>query len=384
MEKTCDYSICSGCGVCATVCPKDCISFSTGDFGHIYPRIDTEKCIDCKKCQKVCPSLNNFGQQFPKNAFAGIINNKADYLSSTSGGAAQALSLGILKDGGVVYGCASLDEGRVEHIRVGEPNKLVLLKGSKYVQSDVSKVYKQILHDIKDGTQVLFIGTPCQCAAVKALFKSPPTNLSLVELICHGVPSQKYLFKCLEKKGVNRKEIGRLTFRTEKGYQLVVYDNEGHNFEPIYESNPLFDKGCKDMYYKTFFYGYSFRPGCYTCKFARSERVADITIGDFWGLGVELPANEIPPHKHGISVILPCTSKGEELLNKVSDLINLYPRPVEEAINGNHQLQHPTKKGVDVRLFNFLRRIVGVSLAFQISFFIRRVCGFVKRKLGNG
>lgn len=382
MEKTCDYNICTGCGVCSTVCPKNCISFKTGDFGHIYPKIDTSVCIDCKKCERVCPAINDSDYNKPIKAYAGVIKNESDYITTTSGGAAQALSILALRNGGVVYGCASLSKAGIAHIRVTDEEKLELLKGSKYVQSKVCGVYNDIVKDVNAGTEVLFIGTPCQCDAVKSLFKTKPENLCLVELICHGVPSQIFLHDYLKKQGCNLGDIDRLWFRTDCGYQIVASrKSQSGSYTPIYKSIPLWSKGCKDIYYHTFFYGYSYRPSCYTCKYARPERCADITIGDFWGLGAKIPATEIPDHPHGISVVLPCTTKGQKIINQILDIISLYKRPIDEAINGNHQLQHPTAKGVDVKLFSLLRKLIGIKFAFTISFFIRRTLGFFSRKL---
>lgn len=382
MEKTCDYKICTGCGVCSTVCPKNCISFIPGDFGHIYPKIDTSVCIDCKKCERVCPAINDSNCNKPLNAYAGIIKNEYDYLTTTSGGAAQALSILTLRNGGVVYGCASLSKAQIAHVRVTDEDQFELLKGSKYVQSRVCGIYIDLVKDVNAGTEVLFIGTPCQCDAVKSLFRVQPENLLLVELICHGVPSQIFLHDYLKKQGCNLDDIDRLWFRTDCGFQIVASrKSQSGSYTPIYKSIPLWSKGCKDIYYNTFFYGYSYRPSCYTCKYACSERCADITIGDFWGLGAKVPAAEIPDHSHGISVILPCTPKGQQKVLQVSDLIHLYERPVDEAIKGNHQLQHPTPKRIDVVLFNLLRKFIGINPAFNIIFFLRRSIGFLYRKL---
>ncbi len=382
MEKTCDYNICTGCGVCSTVCPRNCISFIPGDFGHIYPKIDTKVCIDCKKCERVCPAINKSEFNKPLNAYAAVIKNERDYLTTTSGGAAQALSLLTLRNGGVVYGCASLSDARIEHIRVTDEEQLELLKGSKYVQSKAWVIYNDLINDVKAGTDVLFIGTPCQSEAVRRLFKTKPENLLLVELICHGVPSQVFLHDYLKKQGCDIHDVDRLWFRTDSGFQIVASrKQQSGNYIPLYKSVPLWTNGCKDIYYQTFMYGYSYRPSCYTCKYARPERCADITIGDFWGLGAEIPAKEIPAHPHGISVILPCSPKGQEKIDQMSNLISLYKRPVDEAIKGNHQLQHPTPHRIDVVMFNILRKVIGIRQAFNISFFVRRSIGFVYRIL---
>lgn len=381
MEKTCDYQDCTGCGICSTVCPKNCISFITGDFGHLYPKIDVNKCVDCKRCEKVCPAINDQTRIRPKIAYAGIIKNEHDYKTTTSGGAAQAISLNCLQNGGIVYGCASLPEGKIEHIRVADLQSLELLKGSKYVQSTTWKIVHKLTEDVKSGREIVFIGTPCQCAAVKLLFRKKPENLTVVELICHGVPSQKYLYDYFNAQGINPKDIDRIWFRTEKGFQILCAKQEHGSYATIYESVPLWQRGCHDLYYKTFFYGYSYRPSCYRCKFAYPERVSDITIGDFWGLGKTMPADEIPEHQKGISVILPCTDKGMTVVDSIGSIISLYERPVDEAIAGNHQLQHPTIKGFDVKLFNNLRKVIGIRLAFEISFFLTRSNGFIKHRI---
>ena len=381
MEKTCEYDICTGCGACSTVCPTKCITFIEGDLGHIYPKIDQARCIDCKNCRRVCPALNEYNQKYPAAAYAGLINKKDDYLTSTSGGAAQALSIHTINQGGVVYGCASLPEAKIEHIRVDNISELKLLQGSKYVQSEAWKINTELKKDVKSGKPVLFIGTPCQCAAIKSLFKEQPENLTLVELICHGVPSQKFLRDWLIDQGINLSLINRMWFRTSEGYQLVAYKRCGEKYSPLYKSIDIFRPGCKDLYMKTFMYGYTFRPSCYKCKFARPERVADITIGDFWGLGKAGPTEENPEHKEGISVILPTTRKGIEQIEKIKDIISLYPRPIEEAIKGNHQLQHPTEYTVDKRIFNILRRFISIKKSFEISFYIKRGLRYIKKHI---
>lgn len=379
MEKTCEYSICTGCGSCATVCPKNCISFHPGDFGHIYPKIDTKKCIDCKRCEKVCPAINEIASNRPKKAYAGLINNEQDYLSTTSGGAAQALSLVTIAKGGVVYGCASLPECKIEHIRVEKKEDLEYLKGSKYVQSKAWLIYPKIIKDIKEGREVLFIGTPCQCAGVQRLFKEIPENLCTVELICHGVPSQDFLHKYLRTQEIDIKKIDRIWFRDGDKFRITAINKAID--KPIYVSQALWSPGCKDMYYKTFIEGYSYRSSCYTCKFANPSRCSDITIGDFWGLGKAQTANEIPPHANGISVILPCTDKGTERLIEANSIISLYPRSVEEAIEGNSQLRHPYKETLDISIFNVLRKMIGIRPAYRISHFLRRVIKVIEHKL---
>lgn len=370
MEKTCSYEICTGCGVCSVVCPTKCISFFAGDLGHIYPQINPKRCIDCKKCERACPALRDNKPLPATKAYAGIIKSESDYKTTTSGGAAQALSLMTIEAGGVVYGCASLSGCNIKHIRVTSREGLDKLKGSKYVQSEAWHIFDRLVDDVKSGKKVLFIGTPCQTASVKSLFRSVPSNLLLVDIICHGVPSRNFLCQYLRKNGVDISEIEHLRFRNGKNYSIAAISKKGRT---IYETYSYYQEPLKDIYYSLFIEGYSYRPSCYTCRFATSERCSDITIGDFWGLGKEDDTDVIPPHEKGISVLLPVTEKGQKALADSMAWIDIYERPVSEAINGNTQLRHPTHRTVWAKAFNKLRKHIGVFNAAEIVLFARRL-----------
>ena len=59
------------------------------------------------------------------------------------------------------------------------------------------------------------------------------------------------------------------------------------------------------LYYNGFMEGYLYRSGCYTCPYATEKRVADLTLGDFWGIGEETPyPNAAAELKKGLSLIL--------------------------------------------------------------------------------
>ncbi|MDE7412818.1 MAG: Coenzyme F420 hydrogenase/dehydrogenase, beta subunit C-terminal domain [Muribaculaceae bacterium] len=374
MIRTCDYDICTGCLACETACPVKCISPITREFGHIYPRINTKQCIDCKNCEKVCPALASTSPKLPEKAYAALHCDYNIYESSSSGGAAAAMSQTALRMGFIVYGAASLPQGEVSHIRIDKIEEIEKLQGSKYVQSDLSTALTALKEDVT-RLNVLFIGTPCQCAAARRIAGKHIDKLTTVELICHGVPSSKFFLKYLKRKGINLEEIKKVQFRTEEGFQIKVKDFEGTT---IYKSSPYFQNPDSDLYYSTFLNGFSYRKSCYTCKYAQPKRYSDITIGDFWGLGKKIPSSEIPPHKKGISLVLPSTKKGIEFLRKC-DSLALFERPIEEAIEGNTQLRHPTKYSWRVKLFNTLRKMLGVSIAFKLSVFDRKFRNYFRK-----
>lgn len=352
--QICQKALCTGCSACVNICPQNCISMVEGKLGHLYPYIDQTKCVDCRLCVQSCPMNKAVELKNPLTAYAGWHKNRDEYLSSTSGGAASALSQRIINKGGVVYGCASQKGIIISHIRIDSLNDLLLLKGSKYVQSSINDCFRIIKNDLKSDKPVLFIGTPCQCAGLKSFLGRDYENLYIVDIICHGVPSQYLLRKHTNKisygLGVN------VSFRKGNDMGLRVFDK---NNKLIYYSN-IWHERYKDSYYNTFIDGYTYRDSCYQCKFARPERCSDITIGDFWGLGKDLKYDSI----NGCSCILPITQKGLALLNDVP--LELHERSVLEAVNGNGQLQHPQKLTNRIKVFRKIYKITGLKRSYLL------------------
>ena len=128
MKTICDKEQCTGCGLCAARCPKQCISMKSGRVGHLYPKINQAHCIDCGLCKRGCPSLHEINAEYPIKAFAAWAKDFKEYKSSTSGGAAAVFSRYILLNEGVVYGCSVLPGSRIEHIRIDKTEDLPKLK----------------------------------------------------------------------------------------------------------------------------------------------------------------------------------------------------------------------------------------------------------------
>ena len=347
---------CTGCSLCTIVCPPKCITMKEGKLGHLYPLVDYKKCIQCNLCLKACPSNNKTILAYPLKAYAAWAKDKEEYLSSTSGGAASVLSRDIISRGGVVYGCSMSSECDVHHIRIENEEELYKLKGSKYVQSNIKDILPKIKEDIKQDRLVLFIGTPCQVSAVKSLFKVIPDNLYVVDLICHGVPSLKTLKNHL-KTEFGTYKFDSISFRNGRKLSLVLKDKG----IKLYEGSSK-----KDLYYKTFMEGYTYRDSCHHCKYAQPNRVSDITIGDFWGLGKNGNC-DIPEHNEGVSVILPISEKGMSLIQIIKDKLNLYERPIEEAIMGNSQLRTPSLAGKRIKIFQKLEPLLGLKRSYKLS-----------------
>lgn len=359
MDFICTTKHCTGCGLCSVKCPKGCITMRPGDMGHLYPIIDNQKCINCGICKKNCPSLNSLKNIYPFKAFAAWAKDTDDYKSSTSGGVASVISQHFIKMGGIVYGCTIEENSIAKHIRVENKANLYKLKGSKYVQSSITEILPLLQKDIEQNKLVLFIGTPCQVSAVKHLFKEYPRNLFTIDIICHGTPSNAFLEWYLFKyRHINKSNITNISFRSTNAYKISVFS--GSNI--LYQTANLWSSRFEDIYTNAFFDGYSIRESCHNCLYAQPYRCSDITIGDFWGL----KPHSIPDHPYGVSLILPCSEKGELIIQKISNELNIYDRPIEEAVNGNEQLRFPKKETLRIKLFKRLWNKAPLSLWYHI------------------
>lgn len=329
--------------------------------GFFYPKVDTTVCTDCGACENVCPFQDgNIKLDAPLTAYAAWNKDREQYLASSSGGAAHVFSSHIISRGGVVYGCTS--EGmHIRHIRVDSLSELSKLQGSKYVQSDVRGLFCQVKSDLKAGKPVLFIGTPCQVAGLKNYIKRIPEHLYLVDLICHGVPSQQMLHEHINHI-LNGRSAERISFRKGQLYHIELTERCGI----AYSAEPH-----KDMYYRAFLNGISYRESCYECPFARRERVSDITIGDFWGLQNSGELTSSP--SDGISVTLANTGKGGMLIVSTSEHMNLYERNVREAVNGNPQLRHSMERTLSRWIFGKLYPVFPFDMSVKYSIIHCRV-----------
>lgn len=336
----CDKSKCDGCFACSNICPKDCISMVEDIYGYIVPEIDQNKCIECGLCKKVCPAINKVESNVPSKAYASWSNNVNIRSTSSSGGVSYEISNYIIENGGIVYG-ASLDKQLfVKHIRVDNVEDIKKIQGSKYVQSHICDSYRDVKSDLIAGKTVVFFGTPCQIAGLK-LFLPPKykDNLYTVDIICHGVPSQKIFNDHL--KYVN-KNINYVSFRDVNGFALSYTTSKSDTIKKI----SLRD----DYYLRGFMYNIFYRDSCYECSYANINRISDLTIGDFWGLGKKEFFDQNLT-KGGVSLLLPNTEKGLRLVEILKSKMTIYERKVAEAVDGNSQLKQPSTISKNYYLF---------------------------------
>ena len=277
-KDICNYTECTGCYACANVCPKRCISLKDDKFGEIHPVVDQNACIDCKLCQKTCPNNRERKYSYPNHCYAAWLDNKKEREICASGGIATIISKYILGKGGVLFG-SRYDQLLNPVITWTDQLKdIEAYKGSRYVQSKVGNdTFRQVKQFLSEGKPVVFIGTPCQISGLYAFLRKPYEKLVTVDLICHGVSPTTYFKQEIDylSQKFNLTGISDARFR----------GNDGNNYR-----QKIFDICYLDDYYiQGFLKGVSLRENCYSCKYARPDRISDITIGDFIGLGKNVP-----------------------------------------------------------------------------------------------
>lgn len=327
---------CTGCTACLNSCPKQAISMRPSDEGFLFPNIDESLCVKCGICANKCPQINSIALTYPNETLCGTGNN--DYVkNSASGGAFVTFAKHVIEDlQGVVYGAAlHMPEGKCEHIEADCMQNLHLLQNSKYVQSDICGVLLKCKERLEQGVNVLFSGTPCQIAALRKYLGKEYNNLVTVDIICHGVPSPKFLKNYVEHE--IPKDVTTLRFRHR--YEA---DKRRSAFDLNYEENGkmVAKPGTRDLYYAPFINAESYRECCYECQYAREERVSDITIGDCdsYRLYSGLEKNNI------ISSILINTEKGKHFWNECSDMFTFAEMDYKEECIFNHQLRRPSAR----------------------------------------
>lgn len=361
---------CFGCGACAYICPTNAITMTRDTLGFLYPDINPNSCIHCNRCKNICPHPSQTSKTIPIY-LVGRCKEEKELLRSQSGGAFYAISQEALQRGFVIYGAAFNDRFEVVHRRATTEEERDYLRGSKYVQSNISPIYADIISNLQNGKHVLFSGTPCQVAAIKAVTqkKKISKNLYTVDTVCHAAPSPGIWHDNLEQiRQYYKSEIIEAQFRDKRMRSKTYWETYVlANGRKIHRrsSNYLFTQHLSP------------RDSCFQCPFTTLNREGDITIGDLQSH--EKYSNKYSDMK-GVSSIIINTPKGNEFLKALYEVMEL--ENVSKDIILQPQLQFPIKP--NPRRREFIRDYEKRGFAYVVKKYgdqgIRYKCIFIRNK----
>lgn len=234
----------------------------------------------------------------------------------------------IIEDGGIVFGAEFDADFSVKQGWTDRIEGLDRFRGSKYLQSRTESTFKECRRFLDEGRKVLYTGTPCQTASLKAFLRKDYANLYTADVVCHGAPSpllwEKYI-EHREKKSASR--TVRTAFRRkDDGWKLFSL---AFTFANASEYRKILTK---DKYMQLFLHDNCLRESCYQCQFTGDSHKSDLTLADFWGVESLMP--EMFDDK-GTSLVIVQTGKGDELLESVKDRIRIEAADFAFAVKNN-------------------------------------------------
>ncbi len=320
---------------CVDSCNKDAIVINHIG-GILYPQIDTEKCVNCNACKKVCPAINvpQRAELAETKVYAVWSRNDKIRLDAASGGFCTQMGMEIIERGGYVA-TVIMRNNRPTYILTNDIEELLEGCNSKYVQGNPTGIYRHVKEKLNNETEVLFCGLPCYCAALKNFLKKEYKNLITIELVCSAPPSTDAIDMTLQHCKAN--EFNRFRKKIEGG----MWGGGDHNL--VVDKNRIVEQN-KTEFYKIFASMMTARHSCMNCKFATMKRVADFTAADFHGYFCD-------NYEKGVSLVVANNCKA---IGKLSEAIGLHiiPETWAKAVNSNNRLYNG---------YDFLRYHPGVA-----------------------
>ena len=273
---------CTGCSICSKVCPSKCIKMQPNNLGEIYPVVDNNLCVNCGICVNKCHLTNTeLPSSYPQQAFVAWTLDDDLRLHSASGGIASAIYKYAFKKNAKCFGvCYKYGEG-AKFIELKSTDDIKLCQNSKYVFSMLETVASKIKEYVISGETVFLPALPCQIAAIRSFLGKDYENLILIDIICHGVCSEKYLNDHIESINKCKETIDKVYFRDP------IFGTNQFIFSLYAKDRIIYKAKVKgtDVYQIGYHKALTYREGCYSCKYAQKKRSGDMTISDFSGLG---------------------------------------------------------------------------------------------------
>lgn len=233
MENTvldiCAEGLCIGCGICAGVCPNQCIDLLLKN-GQSVINIADNKCTECGLCRRVCPqagfdytrynvSADNFWFGNYMQLFTAQCYDKEILKRSTSGGVVTQLVQKLLEDG---YYDSVFTVGSYCHRELtcaenfSSVGDLKNTPKSRYIMVSHENTIRYM--KMNKEKRIIIIATPCAVHGLISaidLLKLNRDNYLLIGLFCDKTMTNEvfYYFEDIFSKGVTK--LDKIHFRTK-------------------------------------------------------------------------------------------------------------------------------------------------------------------------
>lgn len=347
IEKVSSAYMCSNCGACRSICPKDCISFQFSSIGRMYATVNEAECTDCGLCTKVCPSLdtqelhNLFEDRYVgqlKKVYVGRCLDETYFQNAQSGGVCTALLAYMfdarLIDAAIVTKMSYGNPPVVESMIATKKEDLYQTQKSCYTPVDVLSS----LRKIKNYQSVALVGLSCHIQGVVSLQKISKRFLNVKYLL--GLVCDKTLCKGIQDVMASYSSISG-NYKIDWRLKNFTYNKRYYPYltAPVvlsYEDSEKLDIlpntyrfALKEMFTP---------PRCRVC-YDKINIFADIVLGDPWRMGNT-------DEKRGSSVVAVRTKVGEKLISSAIEqgILQFEERPSQQIVDG--QLIDERRKSV--------------------------------------
>ena len=312
--------LCSGCGVCAGVCPADCLQMQV--FGGKYQPLLVGECLPrCNLCLNVCPFSDHdllrddiakslFGEPhglrydpatgYYLQAFVGhsLIADQRE--RGAAGGVATWLLERLVAAGEVdrVISVGSVrgpNQPLFEYQTCLDADQVRSTAGSKYYPVEISAALRSILRDPEHGRYAI-VGLPCVLQGVRrATLKYPRLKRRvrfLLGLVCNHCPGSYYTEFLCALAGVSRSDVRTVEYRVKGAQRANDYGFRALAGDGTWSRSVWF-QGLPSRIWNKQYFAYN---ACSYCDDLFAE-MADVVFMDAW-------LEEFLPDTRGSSIVL--------------------------------------------------------------------------------
>ncbi len=218
--------VCSYCGACIAVCPKNAVTL--GGAGESKPLYRKEECVECSLCRKVCPQIDIPGELYnPENyKWVKALECKTRFKElegiAQDGGAVSSIVAYALDnklvDAAVLV---SRDENWHPIVKIARTREEVFeCAGTKYVYAPLLSVLKELSVD-KSVNSICVVGLPCHIRALKKMSDAKLVKYTrkiklTISLFCTHNFTWKQFSELVAKAGFDLKDVCRVEIKKGK------------------------------------------------------------------------------------------------------------------------------------------------------------------------